>query len=141
MQLVYEPARPEDAPAIFTFARELIETYETNPGLDLQMALDWTKRKIEKRIDEYTRVLCDGALAAYYRFVPDGERMELDDLYVLPEYRNRGIGTAILRRCLAMGKPVYFYVFTQNARAVALYEREGFSKVEDVSPTRMIMAR
>ncbi len=139
MELAYETARPEDAPIIFGLARELIGTYETDPDLDIGMALDWTWRKIEKRIDEYTRVLCDGAVAGYYRFVPDGERMELDDLYILPAFQNRGVGTAILRRCLAAGKPVYFYVFTKNTRAVALYEREGFQKTEDVSPTRMIM--
>ena len=141
MQLTYEPARAEDGPVIFGFAKELIERYETDPNLDLEMAFGWTKRKIEKRIDEYTRVLCDGEVAGYYRFAPDGDKMELDDLYVLPEYRNRGVGTAVLRRCLAQGKPIYFYVFTGNARAVALYEREGFHKAEDVSPTRMIMAR
>ncbi|MBQ7754165.1 MAG: GNAT family N-acetyltransferase [Clostridia bacterium] len=141
MQLTYEPARPSDAPAIFAFAKELIETYETDPDLDLTMALNWTKRKIEKRIDEYTRVLWDGELAAYYRFVPDGDRMELDDLYVLPAFRDRGIGTAVLRRCLACGKPVFFYVFTQNTRAVALYEREGFRRIETVSPTRCLMAQ
>ena len=141
MQLTYEPARPEDAPVIFGFAKELIEAYETDPKLDLDMALAWTKRKIEKRIGEYTRVLRDGQTVAYYRFVPDGERMELDDLYVLPAWRNRGVGTAILRRCLAQGKPIYFYVFTGNVRAVALYEREGFRKAEDVGPSRMIMAQ
>ena len=141
MQLTYEPARAEDAPVIFGFAKELIERYETDPDLDLEMALGWTKRKIERRIDEYTRVLCDGEVAGYYRFAPDGDKMELDDLYVLPEYRNRGVGTAVLRRCLAQGKPIYFYVFTGNVRAVALYEREGFRKAEDVSPSRMIMAQ
>ena len=141
MELTYCPARPEDAPVIFGFAKKLIERYETDPALDLEMALGWTKRKIEKRINEYTRVLFDGEVAGYYRFAPDAERMELDDLYVLPEYRGRGVGTAVLRRCLAQGKPVYLYVFTGNVRAVALYEREGFRKVEDVSPTRCIMAR
>ena len=141
MRLTYETARPEDAPVIYAFAKELIETYETDPDLDLEMALDWTRRKIEKRIGEYTRVLLDEALAGFFRFVPDGERMELDDLYVLPAFRNKGVGTAVLRRCVAQGKPVYFYVFTQNTRAVALYEREGFRRVEDVSPTRCIMAQ
>ena len=141
MELVYAPARAEDATVIFAFARKLIETYETDPDQDLAMALEWTRRKIEKRIGEYTRVLCDGETAAYYRFVPDGERMELDDLYVLPAFRGRGIGTAVLRRCVALGKPVYLCVFTKNTRAVALYEREGFHKTEDVSPTRCIMIR
>ena len=141
MELMYEKARPKDAPVIFGFAKELIETYETDPDLDLNMALAWTKRKIEKRIGEYTRVLMDGEVAAFFRFVPDGERMELDDLYVLPAFRDRGIGTAVLRRCVAEGRPVYFYVFMKNTRAIDLYEREGFRKVEDVSPTRMIMAR
>ena len=141
MELTYETARPEDAPVICAFAEELIETYETDPDLDLAMALAWTRRKIEKRIGEYTRVLLDGAVAGFFRFVPEGEGMELDDLYVLPAFRNRGVGTAVLRRCVAQGKPVHFYVFTQNARAVALYEREGFRKIEDVSPTRCIMAQ
>ena len=141
MQLSYEPARPEDAPVIFGFAKELIEAYETDPDLDRSMALDWTRRKIEKRIGEYTRVLMDGETAAFFRFVPDGERMELDDLYVLPAFRGRGVGTAILRRCIAEGKPIYFYVFMKNTRAIALYEREGFRRAEDVSPTRAIMAR
>ena len=139
MELTYCPARPEDAPVIFGFARELIETYETDPDLDLAMALSWTRRKIEKKIDEYTRVLSDKKTAAFFRFVPDGERMELDDLYVLPAFRNKGIGTAILRRCVAEGKPIYFYVFTKNTRAIALYEREGFRKAEEVSPSRCIM--
>ena len=141
MQMTYEPARPEDAPVIFGFARELIERYETDPDLDLNMALDWTRRKIEKRIGEYTRVLLDGAVAGFFRFVPDGERMELDDLYVLPAFRNKGIGTAILRRCVAQDRPIFFYVFTKNSRAIALYEREGFRKAEEVSPSRIIMAR
>lgn len=141
MQLTYETARPEDAPIICAFAEELIKTYETDPDLDLEMALAWTRRKIEKRIDEYTRVLCDGETAGFFRFVSDGDRMELDDLYVLPAFRNRGVGTAVLRRCLAQGKPVYFYVFTGNTRAIALYEREGFRVTETVSPSRSIMAR
>ena len=35
MELTYSPARPEDGPVIFGFAKELIERYETDPALDL----------------------------------------------------------------------------------------------------------
>ena len=139
MRIAYEAARTEDAPVIFAFAQELIETYETDPDLDMKMALDWTKRKIEKKICEYARVVCDGKAVAYFRLVPEGDRMELDDLNVLPEYRDRGIGTGVLRKCSAAGMPVYFYVFKRNTRAISLYEREGFRKVKNVSVSRCII--
>ena len=91
------------------------------------------------------KVIAD-AVIYLFETMPDevnvrGLTAMLYNVYTLPEYRGRGIGTAVLRRCLAQGKPVYLYVFTGNVRAVALYEREGFRKVEDVSPTRCIMAR
>ena len=57
------------------------------------------------------------------------------------DFRTDRTAHAVLRRCVAEGRPVYFYVFTKNTRAIALYEREGFRRTEDVSPTRMIMAR
>ena len=135
MQLTYEPARAEDGPVIFGFAKELIERYETDQDLDLEMALAWTKRKIEKRIDEYTRVLCDGAAAAYYRFAPDGERMELDDLYVLPEYRGRGLGRQVIRCLMDRGRQLGYdtlgvrEIYDWNTGSVRCFTSCGFAPV------------
>ncbi len=54
------------------------------------------------------------------------------DIALLPEYRSRGIGGAILREILAeaaqSGKPVHIHVEHFN-RALRLYERLGFSKI------------
>ena len=140
--LRFAPARGEDAPVIFGFAKELMERYESDPEIDLGMALSWTRRKIEGRLGEYTRVTQNGETVAFYRFAPEGEEMELDDLYVLPAFRGRGIGTAIVKRCCGLtDKPLFLYVFEQNERAVALYRRLGFLVRERVSPTRLILAR
>lgn len=142
MELTFSPATAEDAAEIFNFARELIETYEDPRETDLDRALKWTRRKIETHIEEYRCVYCGGQKAGFFRFVPCEDGMELDDLYILPEYRGRGIGTAVVGRCCAETVlPVMLYVFTKNTGALNLYQRLGFTITEQVSKTRCILRR
>jgi ribosomal protein S18 acetylase RimI-like enzyme len=56
------------------------------------------------------------------------------DIALLPEYRNRGIGTGLLRElqseAAAAGKPLRIHVERFNP-ALALYERLGFRQIDD----------
>ncbi len=141
-EIGYGPARPEDAEAILAFAEALVREYEDMARIDPAEVFAWMRRKVTGRIGEYVRVTADGKTAAYYRFAPAAGRMELDDLYVLPECRGRGIGSEIVRRCCAATDlPVFLYVFRGNGRAVALYERLGFRITEEVGETRLVMQR
>ena len=124
-QLRYAPAQEEDIPTIFAQAKAVIDAYEDVEHFP------------------YDRVIYRGEeLTGYYRFAPAEGKMELDDLYILPAYRGQGIGSAVLRDCLAATeKPVFLYVFTRNVRARALYERLGFRTVQEVGATRLILER
>jgi ribosomal protein S18 acetylase RimI-like enzyme len=55
----------------------------------------------------------------------------LADLHILPEYQNRGIGSAVIRALIAdareEGVPLLLQVLDSNPRARHLYERLGFS--------------
>lgn len=142
MELKYERASGADVEAIFALSKALIDQYEDIASIDYDKVLQWVCRKIEAQIGEYQRVLMDGSLAGYVHFHPDGERMELDDLYILPEYRGQGIGTAVVEKCCAETvKPVYLYVFRRNEGAVRLYQRLGFKIVQEVGGSRYIMQR
>ena len=63
------------------------------------------------------------------------DHVELIDIALLPEYRNHGIGTGVLRGVLAqadrIGRAVRLHVEKQS-RAVHLYERLGFAICGDV---------
>lgn len=139
MKLQFVNADVCDIPVIFMQAKELIDLYEDIQSIDYKKVLSWMERKIANNIFQYDCVMTDGVKCAYYHLCEDGE---LDDVYVLPQYQNRGIGTAILEKCIAESdKELYLYVFCRNTRAVAFYERFGFSVTEQVGKTRMIMAR
>lgn len=142
MELNYERASGADVEAIFALSKALIDQYEDVSCIDYDKVLRWVRRKIEVQIGEYQRVLMDGSLAGYVHFHPDGERMELDDLYILPEYRGQGIGRLVVKKCCAeTEKPVYLYVFRRNEGAVRLYQRLGFEIVQEVGSSRYIMQR
>ncbi len=141
-QLRYAPAREEDIPAIFAQAKAVIDAYEDVEHIPYDRVMDWMRRKIAGHLTEYRRICRGEELAGYYRFAPAEGKMELDDLYILPAYRGQGIGSAVLRDCLAATeKPVFLYVFTRNVRARALYERLGFRTVQEVGATRLILER
>lgn len=139
MNLQFIPAEKADIPVIFAQAKELIDTYEDISSIDYDKVIKWVNNKISREISTYRCVLCDGQKAAFYRLCQDGE---LDDLYVLPSFRNRGIGSAILDKCIEESKnPIYLYVFSRNIRAISFYNRFGFSVRETVGKTRLIMER
>ena len=142
MDLTYAPASAEDIETIFHFCKDLIDTYEDIQSIDYGKVLAWVRRKIETNIAQYTCVFRDGEKAGFYRVCPAGAMTEIDDLYILPPFRNQGIGTAVLKKVSAETVlPLTLYVFTRNTGALALYQRLGFRVTETVGASRCIMVR
>lgn len=142
MELTFSPATDQDAGVVYEFCKTLIEQYEDLSSIDLDAVLHWCQRKIQKQIGSFTCVRLNGVQAGFYHFSPRDGMMELDDLYILPEFRRRGIGTQIIQKCCAeTGLPVMLYVFMKNTGAVALYQRLGFQITQTVGNSRYIMVR
>ena len=140
--LTFMPIKPGDVPVILDQCRELILRYEDLSLIDIEAVLRWMEQKIKDNMADYTCVYRDDIPVAFYCLREDNEQTELDDFYVLEPYRNQGIGSEILKCCVARTqKPIYLYVFHANRGAIRLYERYGFVQTHQVSPTRSIMTR
>ena len=140
MEITYLPADASDIAPILEQSLALVERYEDYATIDKEKVFAWLRRKTEKRIGEYRRILCDGETAGWIRSCDHGEKLELDDLFILEPFQNRGTGTAVLQKYLTESeKPIYFYVFTRNSGALRFYERLGFRVRERVGETRLIM--
>jgi GNAT superfamily N-acetyltransferase len=73
----------------------------------------------------------------------DGPVSHLDELYVVPGRRGRGIGTRLLATCreiaAALGSPeMHIDVDEVDTDARRFYERHGFVNVEDGTDWRML---
>jgi len=75
------------------------------------------------------------AVLAYTWTLEHGGRVAwLDELFVVPEHRDRGVGLTMLRRALAVAKDagcraVDLEVDASHERSEHLYEREGFRRL------------
>lgn len=142
MKLQFAPATECDIERIYASNKELIDTYEDIENIDYEKVLKWVYKKIETCIEEYVAVSLKGKKVGYYHFYPSEGKMELDDLYIFPEFRSKGIGSAIIQKCMEeSNSTIFLYVFAKNVRAIALYEKLGFKIVKNIKDTRYIMER
>lgn len=100
----------------------------------------WTRAMFEYELGlEHTWYVCGvekhtGEVIGYAglaRMGPEWEpEFEVHTIGVDPRWQGRGVGRALLEALLARAcGPVYLEVRTDNAPAIALYERYGFVKI------------
>lgn len=122
-------------------SKKLIDDYENIEDIDYEKVLSWIREKIQNHINDYSIIFVDGTKAGYYRFCKNADnKFEIDDLYILPQFQNKGIGSKVIYQCCAeVDEPVILYVFVKNHRAVSLYKRLGFEVLKNIKDSRYIM--
>lgn len=130
------PAEPADVPLILAFIRELAE-YEREPEAAVATEADLLRDGFGDR-PRFHVVIAehDGAPAgfAFYFFTYSTWRgrpcLYLEDLFVRPAFRRRGVGLALLRELAAIATRercdrFVWQVLDWNAPAIAFYESLG----------------
>lgn len=122
------PARAEDADRLFAIHRAAMR------GHVAATFGAWDEGDQRSRFDEAfdparREVIVVGGRAVGFQGVEDaGEHLFLATLELEPDFQSRGIGSALVRRLLARGRPIELQVFAVNP-ARRLYERLGFREV------------
>ncbi len=141
-KLIIRETSREDIPLIFKLIRELAE-YEK-----LSHSVTADEKLLEKNLFGETRYAY--VVIAEYEGVPAGQALYfynfstfkgkpgiyLEDLYVRPEYRNKGIGKALLNYLIELAKEqdcgrVEWVVLDWNESAINFYKSLGAEPMDD----------
>jgi len=140
--ITLRPSRQEDESFLFkvyasTRADEMA-LVDWTPGQKdtfLQMQFDAQRQYYLEQYQtaEYSIIQCDGVDIGRLIVDRQVDRFLLMDIALLPEYRNGGIGKALITDLMAQaaeaGKPLRLHVEIFNP-ALHLYERLGFKKIQ-----------
>lgn len=145
MDVTIKSATINDIIPIFELNKKLINDYETNTNLSFDKIYDWIKLKIQNNIENYQCVYFNEVKVGYFFLHNEGNKLELDDFYILEKFQSKGIGTKILRYvdsiAKVQNKDVFLYVFSKNKGAINLYLKNGFEITEDIHSSRYVMTK
>jgi len=100
----------------------------------------WQREEFERRLREYlvSIIEWDGLDAGAIVLESRPDSIYIHEFQVLPEYQDRGVGAAVLRRVIdqaaSRGLAVTLSVLRANPRAQQLYERVGFTVTDVEEP-------
>jgi len=98
------------------------EIYEINEYID---------KHIPMEIDYYKIIICDNKKVGCCLVLKKDDGVILDEIYLEEEYRNKGIGTNIIKNILQNNAIVYLWVYKKNIKAISLYEKLGFNIIKE----------
>ncbi len=144
MTITLRPVRPEDDEFLFqvyasTRAEELAlvpwSAEQKEAFVRMQLNAQREAYRIQFPGAEYSVIQSEGVPIGRLILWQTEERILLVDIALLPEYRNQGIGTAFVRdlqnQAARANKTLLLHV-ENFSRALHLYERLGFQKVDEI---------
>ena len=116
---------------IYEYAKDLSED-------EINEINNYVEVEVLKLLNKYFNIIVDNKIVGCLLLTVKDDGILLDEIYLEEEYRNKGIGTDILKNILNDSNIVYLWVYKENVKAISLYKRLGF-KVIDETESRYYM--
>ena len=114
-----------------------VEWADGQKEMFLRWQFELQRREYDTRFPDadYRIIMVDQQPAGRIWVGSDDQQLRLLDIALLPEFQNRGVGTALLESLKTeaenAGKALRHMVFVLNNNADRFYERLGFKKIDD----------
>ncbi len=149
LSLSYRPCEITDLDDLIRISKEtFIAAFEKdndpadfNRYINSAFHIEQMEAQLNHRDSNFYFVYSDKELIGYFKVnqkdaqtdLHDGNAMELERIYVIDTYQNRGIGAWMLEQIVNLGRSfgvdyVWLGVWEQNTAAIKFYQKHGFNK-------------
>ena len=109
---------------IYEYAKDLSDE-------EINRINNYVNSEVPKLIIDYYNILVDNKIVGWLLLTNKDDGKLLDEIYLEEEYRNKGIGTDIIKDILNNNDIVYLWVYKENEKAISLYRKLGFNIIEE----------
>ena len=129
----------KDIPRLIQYKKDIIYMYSKGlSGEEKENINEYVINIVNETLKDYFNIIVDDKIIGSV-CIKDLENAKLlDEIYLEKEFRNKGIGTDIIRKIIENNKNVYLWVYKKNKKAVLLYKRLGFT-IEEETESRYYM--
>lgn len=132
-------ATKRDILKLIEYKLESIFDYAENLSLEeINQINDYVKSNVPKELNNYKVICIDDKKVGCLLITNKDDGVLLDEIYLEEKYRNKGIGTSIIKEILSNYNIVYLWVYKLNTKALSLYKKLGF-KIVNETKTRYYM--
>lgn len=100
--------------------------------------IKYVKGYIPANIKNYKLIVVGNENVGCFSLNKYEDGLIIEEIYLLERFRNKGIGSNIIKEAINTHKILYLWVYKTNINAINLYERLGF-KIIDETKNRYLM--
>lgn len=147
MELNFKKCNEQDLITLQTFSRATFDatfrhmnTPETMAAyLDSAFNTEKLRSELTEKDSEFHFLFADSTLAGYIKLnerqaqtdINDPQSLELERIYVSPEFQAKGLGKVLMRRAIETAESrekdyIWLGVWEKNEKAIAFYKKNGF---------------
>lgn len=117
---------------LIEYKKKTIYEYAKNLSEDeINRINSYIKNNIPKLLNNYCNIVVDNKVVGCLLLTSTADGKLLDEIYIEEEYRNKGIGTDIIKNIIRENDMVYLWVYKENKQAISLYKRLGFYIIDE----------
>ena len=109
---------------IFEYAKDLSND-------EINKINNYVKNNVPKLLNNYSNIVVDNKIVGCLLLTNKDDGILLDEIYLEEEYRNKGIGTDIIKEVIDNYDIIYLWVYKENLKAISLYKKVGFVVIEE----------
>ena len=116
---------------IYEFANNLSEE-------EINRINNYIITNVPKLLDNYLNIVINNKVIGCVLITNKDDGKLLDEIYIEEKFRNKGIGTSIIKDIIRENSIIYLWVYKENKQAISLYKKLRF-KVIDETDSRYYM--
>lgn len=87
--------------------------------------------EVPRLINDYCNIIVDNKIVGCLLLTNKDDGKLLDEIYLEEDYRDKGIGTKIIKNILDNNDIVYLWVYKENVKAISLYKKLEFYVIKE----------
>lgn len=139
MNYKLENSNIKDIDKLIEYKKKTILEYANNLSKEeLNKINNYINETVPNNIKDYKNIIINNNIVGCILLTNKDDGKLLDELYLEEDYRNKGIGTSIIKNIINTNNIVYLWVYKDNTKAISLYKKLNFKVIEETD-TRYYM--